>query len=160
MRGKKNDSRIEVKAEVTEVLDSESDVKYYAGSPRWDFEQKIWREDRLELGRRNNRSAFRDRDEDDQFSPGYYEDSKTKVRVRYTVDGQVYEGEAVLFCSDKQCPAGKRVYLAIDAARPGEILSASLHKSPSIWDDLLFWLVFMGVTFAAILFLLYWCQGL
>lgn len=159
MRKKEENGHIEVKAVVTEVLDEKSDV-IYDGGLRRDYERQEWLERREMFDsltkNRGGRPVLRYRDEMDDILPrrDYYVERTTKVRARYSVNGQAYEGETVL---RDVCGEGKKIYLTIDPSRPEEPLKASLYKSWGPGDDLMLWGMpaLMAIFSAAMLFLLY-----
>lgn len=138
----KKDERgcVEVKAAVTEVLDSKTDF-IYGGEFHRESERQAWRERqelRWELQRRRpDRYAFSDRDDMDGVLPDCYAETTTKVRARYAVDGQAYESEVILSDTDGRRLAGKRIYLTLDPARPEKPLRASLYKSGGLGGLLL-----------------------
>lgn len=134
MRRKKEHNCVEVKATVTEILDSKTDFIYDGGVHR-DDERRAWMErqemqkDFLRCGA--GRHMFLDRDDVDEVLPrrDYYAETATKVRARYAMDGQVYEQEIVLSDADGQRLAGKKIYLTLDPARPEEPLQVSRYKN-------------------------------
>jgi len=160
MRKKKESSHVEVKATVTEVLGTKTDLIYDGGFRR-ECERENWIE-RQELfkrpmGRGYGCHVFPDRDNLDDILPrrDYYEESKTTVRVRYAVDRQVYEGETVLSCTSYECRAGKNIYLTIDPARPDEILEASRYRRWSPGDSILIYgMLALMLLFSVVLLLL------
>lgn len=168
MRKKENDKHIEVKAVVTEVIDSKTDY-IYAGGLHRNWERERWLERRQEMRERHyNSLAYRrpmfleemeDQQELDAILPkkDYYAEYTEKVRVRYTVGRQVYEKETVLSDTDNACFAGKKIYLTIDPARPEEILEVSFYKSWGLGDSLFIAGMFaLVVIFCAVWFM--WCQ--
>lgn len=128
---------VEVKATVTEILDSKTGFIYDGGFHR-EYERQSWmerqemRRDFLRCG--PGRYTFLDRDDVDDVLPrrACYAETTTKVRARYAVDGQVYEREVVLSDADSQRLAGKKIYLTLDPARPEEPLLASQYKSKGV----------------------------
>lgn len=167
MRKKEDGNRIEVKAVVTEVLDARTDIIYDGGFYR-DLEREHWMERREMIRGRDRmgcgygRHILQEREDLDEVLPrrDCYAENTTKVRVRYTVDGQIYERETVLSDTDNACLAGTKIYLTIDPARPDELLQVSRHKSWSLADDLLTCgiLALMVLCLVGVLFLPYLYQ--
>lgn len=95
MKKNETDNRIEVKATVTEVLDSETDIIYDGGVHR-DIERENWKERREMLeklgSRGGSRHTFLDRDDVDDVFPrqDHYIETTTRVRACYVMDGQTY----------------------------------------------------------------------
>lgn len=160
MRNKEEGNRIEVKATVTEVLDSRTDIIYDGGFHR-DLEREHWMERRAmsrgRMGCGHGRHILQDREDLDEVLPrqDYYVEDMAKVRVRYTVDGQIYEREIVLSDTNNVCLAGTKIYLTIDPARPDELLQVSRYKSWSLADNLLTYgiLALMVLCLVGVLFL-------
>lgn len=158
---------VEVKAAVTEVLDSKTDYIYDGGARR-ECERQAWRErremmedlQRLRPGRCTP-LVRDDRDDVDDVLPrrDYYAETTTKVRARYAVDGRVYESEVVLSDEDSRRLAGKKIYLTLDPARPEEPLGASRYKSKG-GDRIFLLLAYGAVALITIFCLTYFQWGL
>ena len=86
-----------------------------------------------------------------------YVEYTTKVRVCYTVGGQVYEKETVLSNTDDACFAGKKIYLTIDPGHPEEILNVSFYKSWGLGDSLFIAGMFALVVIFCVMWFI-WCQ--
>ena len=166
MKKNETNNRIEVKATVTEVLDSETDIIYDGGVHR-DIERENWKERREMLeklgSRGGSRHTFLDRDDVDDVFPrqDHYIETTTRVRACYVMDGQTYEREVTLSGGSNWRLAGRKIYLTLDPAHPEEPLQASRYKSASPSSALLVCgMLVLLVIFSAAMLLLYYGQVL